>query len=108
MSNASEITLTIDGEPVDFIRKDALPAAPAPNGPLSLVVLTSGWIFVGRFDGEVITECHNVRSWSSVGYGGLSQGAKHSKAKLDKCRDVAVNAPALLFSTPLAEGWHDA
>lgn len=108
MSNTSEITLTIEGKPVDFIRKDSIPQAQEKSGPLSLVVLHRGWIFVGRFDGETISECHNVRHFSKVGFGGLSQGAKHAQAKLDKCRDVRVDPAALMFTVPLAEGWYDA
>ncbi len=110
MSNTSEITLTIEGQPVDFVRKDSIPEAVKPSGPLSIVVLHRGWMFVGRWDGEsgVISQCENIRSFKSVGFGGLTQGARTAGAKLDKCRDVTVDPSAYMFHVPVAEGWHDA
>lgn len=104
MSNKPEV-ISIDG--VDYVRRDT---AQTESGELSLVVLHRGWIFVGVWDDEsgVISQCHNVRHFSKVGFGGLSQGAKYANAQLDKCRDVRVDPAALMFAVPLADGWHDA
>ena len=109
MSNTSEITITINGEPVDFIRKDLVPDA-IKAGELTMLVLHRGFIFVGYWDEEsgVLSGASNVRKWSSGGFGGLTLGAKSSGAVLDKCADMAPPAGSLLNVLPLSEGWIDA
>ena len=108
MTQTKSVTLTIDGETANYVREDSIPKQQAPSGPLSIVVLTAGWIFVGRWDGTAITEAQNVRYFKKVGFGGLTQGAKHAGATLDDSRDITPNSSAILFTAPLPEGWHNA
>ena len=104
MSNASEVTLTIDGEPVVFVRKDSI----SEPGPLTMLVLHRGFIFVGKWDGKTLRGCQNVRKWSSGGFGGLTLGAKSSGATLDACCDMTPPNEAVLNVLPLHEGWENA
>jgi len=108
MSKTKSVTLTIDGKTENYVPESSVLERPKASGPMSIVVLTSGWIFVGRWDGTTITEAENVRYFKKVGFGGLTQGAKHAGATLDKSRDVRPNASAILFTAQLPEGWHDA
>ena len=79
--------------------------ASAPNGPMSMLVLHRGFIFVGHWDGETMAGASNVRKWSTGGMGGLSLGAKSSGAVLDKCRDLTPAPSAILFVSPLPKDW---
>lgn len=101
-------TIKIDN--IEYVRADSVQP---PSGDLELVVADRGWVFVGRVDrseeGVVwVRDAKNVRTWSTVGYGGLTKGAKHAKAVLDPSNDLRFRADAVLFTTPLAEGWEDA
>lgn len=97
--------ITIDGE--RFIREGSI-EAPRQDGPLTILVLTAGWIFVGQWDGKTLTAAQNVRYFKKVGFGGLTQGAKHAEAILDECRDVTPSQSAILFTAPLPQGWENA
>ena len=78
--NGKEITLVIDGEPVDFVRKDSVNATPLEIGEKRIIVADRGWIFVGacadNADGSVtITNARNIRRWgTSKGLGELQNG----------------------------------
>jgi len=81
------------------------------DGDMSILVLHRGWIFVGDIqqDGEYyeLKSAYNVRKWDSGGFGGLTKGAKSSHATLDKCQDVRCHRDAIIFQSPLPEGWLD-
>ena len=79
-----------------------------PKGPLSLLVLHRGFIFVGEWDGETLTNASNVRKWSSGGFGGLTMGAKSSGATLDPCSDLTPMPEAIISVHGLRSGWSDA
>lgn len=104
MSNPK--TITIDD--VQYVRADSQPKP----GPLTLVVLPRGFIYVGKLDKSgdwwTLRNASNVRKWSSGGFGGLTLGAKSSGAALDKCSDLAFAEEAVVSIHPLAEGWADA
>ena len=78
MSN--EITLVIDGKPVDFIRKDSVQESSAPIGDKRIIVGDRGWVFVGDCvdldGGKVeIRNARNIRKWGTTsGLGQLVDG----------------------------------
>ena len=77
MSN--EITLVIDGNPVDFVRKDCV-AQTAEIGEKRIIVADRGWVFVGdcedNDDGSVtIRKAKTIRRWGTTkGLGQLANG----------------------------------
>ena len=80
------------------------------DGP-HLVVLDNGWIFHGNLlpddDGETyrLTSCVNVRRWESVGFGGLTKGAKHANAVLDASEPIRFKDRRVVFSVPTCGNW---
>jgi hypothetical protein len=80
-----------------------------PCGDRAIVVADRGWIFAGRIadDGQTLTltDCVNVRSWKSGGFGGLTQSAKASGAVLDKCATVRLPKSAVIFAVPIGGDW---
>lgn len=100
--------MTIDGESAEYVRADSVPEAAPPHGPLTMLVLHRGFIFVGEWDGVTLTRAKNVRRWTEGGIGGLTLGAKSSKAVLDPHADVKPSLGAILHTSPLPKGWADA
>ena len=96
-------TVTIDG--VEYVRKGSVEA---PAGDRVLLYLDNGFIFAGRFDGDVFRDAVNVRRWSNGGIGGLSRGAKTADATLDRHRDLVPRMDRVLFTVPIQEGWENA
>ena len=78
MSN--EITLVIDGKPIDFIRKDSIEQVSPPIGEKRIIVGDRGWVFVGDCTdlegGKVeIRNARNIRRWGTTkGLGELADG----------------------------------
>jgi len=99
-------TITIDN--VQYIRADSKPKA----GPLELVVLPRGFIYVGELsmtDGwYTLTSASNVRKWSKGGFGGLTLGARSSGAVLDACCDISFAESAIVSVHHLPDGWENA
>ncbi len=83
----------------------------APKGDKVLLVLDKGFIFVGHVrdnstTGRVeVSDCVNVRRWEAQGFGGLTRGAKTSKAILDDAEDFSCPASVEIFRVPLADDW---
>jgi len=80
-------------------------------GNLSIVVLHRGWVFIGVLDCDDdgiyhLTNCENVRKWSSGGFGGLTRGGTTSGAVLDRCESISFDAAAMILCGRLPEGWH--
>ncbi len=102
----SKRTIKINGE--TYIHEDDATQS-KPNGPLTMLVLHRGFIFVGEWDGATLSNASNVRRWDNkVGVGGLTQGAKYAAATLDKCQPVTPEASAILYHSRLPEGWAEA
>lgn len=82
----------------------------AGPGPLKLLVLQRGFIYVGEWDEDecFLRNASNVRKWESGGFGGLTLGARSSGAVLDECTDFSPNYDAVLSVHDLPEGWLDA
>ena len=81
------------------------------DGP-HLVTLIQGWVFHGNLipptdqDGDyVLTNCVNVRKWSSVGFGGLSLGAVKASAVLDPCGSIKFKRRSMIFSCATGDDW---
>ena len=85
--------------------------ASCTTGDRHIVVLPSGFIFVGNLSYEeadktyTVTDCQNVRKWSTGGIGGLCMSSKDSGAVLDRCAPVKFNAPRLVFAAPISVDW---
>ena len=85
-------TITIDD--VQYVRADSVMIEPTKGR--EVVVCSNGWIFHGDVakaqpeNGLRLVNASNVRSWKSVGFGGmLNQEAGHSTV-LDKCGTVVL------------------
>ena len=76
-----------------------------------IVVLDRGWIFVGRLtlledeESYILTECKNIRRWSSGGFGGLTKSCSESGAETDDCRAIKFRKKAMIFCVPIGEDW---
>ena len=93
-------TITVDGETYTKRIK---------QGPLTMVVLDKGFIFVGKLDDTAeywrLTDVQNVRSWDKGGFWGLALGAKASGATLDPTADITFLDYVFLGELP--EGWEE-
>ena len=97
-------TLTIDG--VEYERIDGRIA-----GPRHIIVVDNGWIFVGNLTENergdiVITKARNVRSFESVGFGGLTKDPKSANVKLDPVADLIIRKDREVFRVPVPEDWN--
>lgn len=103
MSN--EITLVIDGKPVDFVRKDSV--STVVIGEKRIIVADKGWIFVGdcedHCDGSVtIRNAKNIRQWGTTnGLGELCTGPT-PKTKSDVYGTVRCTP---IVSLAVTGGW---
>ena len=86
----------------------------APRGPLTLVVLDNGFIFVGKLEKAKdvaaswrLSQCENVRHAKDVGIGGLTKGAKYASAVLDASEPITFRTRRIVYTSQLPEGWHD-
>lgn len=75
-----------------------------------IVVLDRGWIFVGKLtrvddDGYLLTECSNIRKWSTGGFGGLTKSSATSGAVQDSCSPIKFRDKSMLFYVPVSEEW---
>ena len=74
-----------------------------------IVTLDRGWIFVGDLmktdDGYILTNCANVRKWSSGGFGGLTKGKETSGAVVDPCESIRFPGRTLIFYAPVSRDW---
>jgi len=83
-------------------------------GPLTLVVLDRGFIYVGKLARDEggraysLTGASNVRKWDKGGFGGLTCGAESSEAMLDECYDVTWPPGTEISTHALPLGWKDA
>lgn len=91
---SKEITLVIDGEPVEFVRKDSV-QVPVALGDKRIIVADRGWVFVGdckdNDDGTITIEnAWNIRQWGTTsGLGQLANGPT-SETKKDSYGTVRV------------------
>lgn len=84
----------------------------APKGPRHICVLDRGWIFVGDLLMEgsecTLSRAQNIRRFKKVGFGGLTKGAKHAEAILDKCSaPIKFRRDAMIFCVPVGEDWDE-
>ena len=90
---------------------DVLTAATANcvEGDRHLVVLDKGFIFAGNLskkdDVYTLTNCFNVRKWSTGGFGGLSKSANESGATLDPSAPIRFEPRAMVFCVPISGDW---
>lgn len=101
MSASKEITLTIDGENVDCVRKDLIQEQ-VRIGEKRIIVADRGWVFVGdcedNQDGSVtIRHARNIRRWgTTTGLGQLANGptseTKHDAAGTVRCTPIVTFA----------------
>ena len=87
-------------------------AATCKEGDRHLVVLDRGWIFCGNLtrtdDGvNTLTDCVNVRKWSSGGFGGLTTDPKGSGAVCDSCAPIRFRDSAMILAVPVPENWNE-
>jgi len=103
-------TLRIDG--TEYVRADSV--SNAPTGNRCIVVLPSGWIFVGNLSHNEadengatlrLTNASNIRKWASGGFGGLTKSRTESGADLDPCGDVVFSYDKPLLMVPVDADW---
>ena len=75
-----------------------------------IVVLDRGWIFVGNLtkledDGYMLTECQNIRKWSTGGFGGLTKSKVASGATCDDCKPIKFHSQSVVFYSPVSGDW---
>ena len=107
MNNESEITLTIGGKPVDFVRKDSIQTSNPIMGDKRIIVADRGWVFVGSCedhpDGSVtIRGAKTIRRWGTTN--GLAELANGPTSK------TVVDAGGTVRCTPIiaiavVSGW---
>ena len=76
----------------------------------NIVVLDRGWIFVGDLtklddDSYQLTNCGNIRKWSTGGFGGLTKSKGSSGACVDECNPIRFKAKAMIFCVPVSGDW---
>ena len=104
MSN--ETTLVIDGNPVDFIRKDSV-QIPVALGEKRIVVGDRGWVFVGDCRDHddctvTIENAWNIRRWGTIsGLGQLVNGPL-SETKKDLYGTVRITP---IIQIAVIGGW---
>lgn len=91
-------TLAIDG--VQYIRADSVPAPATPAGPIKIVVLDRGFVYVGHvtIDAEFVTieRAKNIRRWGTTkGLGELMSGPK-AQTQLDPSGTVRAPMRAVI------------
>ena len=110
MSNEAgkEMTMVIDGKPVDFVRKDSIASLSVRDiGPVRIIVADRGWVFVGNCedneDGSVtIRNTKNIRRWGTTsGLGQLTNGPT-SETKYDAYGEVRVTP---IVQINVVKGW---
>lgn len=92
MTNANEITLAIDGTPVDFVSKDSIPKG-VSTGPESIVRTYLAGVHIGTIksiDGQVVTLTNARRLWKWSGDLTLSAVATAGIKRSESCISVAV------------------
>jgi len=74
-----------------------------------IVVLHRGWIFVGDLtkldNGYMLTNCANIRKWSSGGFGGLTKSKVDSGAVVDPCCPIKFHDEAMIMCVPVSGDW---
>ena len=102
----NEITLVVDGKPVDFVRKDTL-TQQLNIGEKRIIAADRGWVFVGdcedQEDGSVvIRNAKNIRRWgTTAGLGELCNGPKEN-TKTDNYGTVRCTP---IISLAVTGGW---
>lgn len=99
MSN-KPTTITIDD--VQYVRADSI-KQPVPTGPIKILVLDRGFVYVGRLSEEenegsylVLNNAHNIRYWGTEnGLGELVNGPLKD-TKLDPAGVVSVPERSLI------------
>jgi hypothetical protein len=101
-----EITLTINDEPVVFVRKDSIQTT-GDIGTKRIIVADRGWVFVGdcedHTDGSVtIRNTKNIRRWgTTAGLGELVNGPT-ANTKSDAYGNVRVTP---IVQIDVVRGW---
>lgn len=99
MSN-KPTTITIDD--VQYVRADSI-KQPVPTGPIKILVLDRGFVYVGRLTGTdeesghfILENAHNIRYWGTKnGLGELVNGPLKD-TKLDPVGIVSIPERALI------------
>ena len=86
------------------------PVTPALTGTRAVVVVDRGWIFAGdvtRENGRIkLTNAVWVFKWESIGFDGVIEDPKSSKAVIKPLPNVVdIPQAAEIFSVPIADGW---
>ncbi len=89
---------TIQIDNVEYVRKDSIQA---PSGPVKIVVLDRGFVYVGRPEQEddflVIKNAKNVRVWGTTkGLGELAMEGPKSGTRLDAVGTVRAPMRAVI------------
>lgn len=89
---------TIHIDNVEYVRKDSVQA---PSGPVKIVVLDRGFVYIGRVeesaDKVTIKNAHNIRAWGTTkGLGELAIEGPKSGTKLDRVGTVYAPSRALI------------
>ena len=81
------------------------------TGDRHIVVLDRGWIFVGNLsckdDVYTLSNCKNIRKWSTGGFGALSRSAKESGATMDDAAPLRFDKRAMIFVVPVGADWDE-
>ena len=66
---------------------------------IEIVVMTSGWVLVGeRISDTSLVNASVIRTWGTTkGLGELALNGPTKETILDKCGEVTLNEPAVLF-----------
>lgn len=92
---------------VEYVRADAVPPK---NGPVKIVVLDRGFVYVGNVeikdDFAIITGAKNIRVWGTTkGLGELINGPL-STTKLDPSGTVRAPMRAVIAMIDASEKWN--
>jgi len=109
MSDASSLAIEING--VRYVPEFAGAPATLPLGNRAVFVIDRGFIYAGDWsliDGDEYTLANavNLRRYESIGFEGVLQDPKSSKATIVPVPyPVIVPTGSVLFKIPVPQGW---
>ena len=92
-------TITIDD--VKYVRADSIPMKPAVEGPIKIIVVDRGFVYIGQVVSEdeqfvTLANASNIRRWgTSKGLGELVGGPKNNTV-LDKTGSLRIPMRAVI------------
>ena len=73
---------------------------------MKIVVLTNGWVLVGKLDGDMLTDASVIRRWgTSKGLGELANYGPLKETILDRLGTVVIERSNVLFEIDCGHGF---